>query len=121
MAHYNDDIGPGYYGCAGELDDGDKRLKRFRKQRDTRGWDDTEAWNLDKGIACFILPRLRRLKKANHGHPGGLTNEEWLTIQDEMIEGLKAKVGEFHLNAADTKKWDRAKELLFLWFDHLWD
>lgn len=41
----------------------DKRQKLWRKQRDERGFDDTELWNLDVTMAKFILPRLKEFHK----------------------------------------------------------
>lgn len=36
-----------------------KNFKKFKKQRETRGFDNTELWNLDVAIAKFIAPRLK--------------------------------------------------------------
>jgi len=47
---------------AGNLPKDDKRLKKFKKQRMLRGFDDSELWNLDITIAKFILPRLKAAK-----------------------------------------------------------
>jgi hypothetical protein len=41
----------------------DKRQKLWKKQRDERGFDDTELWNLDVTMAKFILPRLAAFHK----------------------------------------------------------
>jgi len=46
----------GYYGH----DDGkDSRSKQWKKERKTRGFDDTELWSLGDTIVEFILPRLK--------------------------------------------------------------
>jgi len=37
---------------------GDYREKKFKKQRKTRGFDDSELWSLRDTIANFIIPRL---------------------------------------------------------------
>ena len=50
----------GYYGHALSLDKKDDRLPKFKVQRETLGFDDTETWNLDYAIIGFIQPRLRR-------------------------------------------------------------
>jgi hypothetical protein len=39
---------------------GDKREEKFRQQRLTRGFDDSETWSLRDTITDFILPRLKR-------------------------------------------------------------
>ena len=38
---------------------GDKNFKKFKKQRESRGFDNTELWGLDVAIAKFITPRLK--------------------------------------------------------------
>ncbi len=50
----------GYYGHALSLDKKDDRLPKFKVQRETLGFDDTETWNLDYAIIGFIQPRLKR-------------------------------------------------------------
>jgi len=121
----NSDLGPGYYGCAHELDPSDKRLAKYREQRDKRGFDDTETWGLDFAICRFILPRLQRLKKLNHGFPCGMTEAQWDDIQDQIIAGLKAKIAQngssFFRNDEEEERWTKAKALLFEHIDHLWD
>jgi hypothetical protein len=37
----------------------DKNFKKYKRQRETRGFDDTELWGLDVAIAKFIAPRLK--------------------------------------------------------------
>ena len=63
------------------------RAFRFWWQRRTRGWDDSEVWNLDVTIATFILPRLRRLKEIKHGAPSTLYEGEDMSVDDP--EGWK--------------------------------
>ena len=38
----------------------DDRWSKMKKQRLTRGFDDSETWSLDDTIAKFIAPRLER-------------------------------------------------------------
>ena len=37
---------------------GDERQDEWKEQRETRGFDETELWNLDVTISRFIVPRL---------------------------------------------------------------
>jgi len=61
MSKHNDDLNPKLHSSlASGLPDDDKRLSRYRKQRDERGFDDTETWSLDTTIASFIAPRMKR-------------------------------------------------------------
>lgn len=50
-----------YYGCANELPSGDERLELYEKQREERGFDDTETWSLDNSLFQYLHPRLKRL------------------------------------------------------------
>lgn len=67
----------------------DDRSKSFMHQRMSRGFDDTELWNLYITIARFILPRLKEFKKQSMGYPCSITPEEWSTILDKMIWSLE--------------------------------
>jgi len=74
------------YECA--LDEGDDRHAKWLEQRLTRGFDDTELWNLDHTILQFIEPRLKAFAAgaANRGYPGNVNSaEEWQEMLDEMI------------------------------------
>lgn len=70
-----------------------KRYKNWFKflwQRWTRGWDDSECWNLDYSLAKMIAPRLRRFKETKNGwNPSDMTVEEWETILDKMIAAFE--------------------------------
>ena len=73
------------YSLAPTLPQNDDRLEGFARQRAERGFDDTETWSLASTIAAFALPRLKRFKEVNIGHPGDATEEEWAADVDEMI------------------------------------
>jgi len=62
------------FSIADQLEDSDK-IKKFKEQREERGFDDTEVYNLDSTIARFILPRLKRYKELNNIVPTDLTEE----------------------------------------------
>lgn len=58
-----------YHGFVNNLDDDDKRLPKFLKQRKKYGFDATELWSLDHTIANFVYPRLKAFRKAHGGVP----------------------------------------------------
>lgn len=62
-----------------------KRSIRFWWQRRTRGWDDSETWNLDTSFEEWILPRLKRYRELYCGYPSYTTEQEWQLIVDKMI------------------------------------
>lgn len=109
------------------LDDGSfENSKEYKKQRETRGFDETECWNLDTTIAKFILPRLKCLKEIKHGYPYDLSEEQWDEILDKMIlafdlqlkEGSTMKLEEMEAN---TKIQDEGLELFAKYYHDLWD
>lgn len=96
-----------------------KRFFKFFWQRRTRGWDDSETWNLDYTIAKFALPRLKRFKELNCGYPGDLTEEKWDLILDDMIYALDFYQDDDFCTSLD----DRAKKGLKYfgeYFESLW-
>lgn len=52
------------------------RSLKFWWQRRTRGWDDSETWNLDESFAKLILPRLKRYEELS-GTPEGWKDIMW--------------------------------------------
>jgi len=74
-------------------------------QRRTRGFDNTELWNLYVPLSEHILPRLIAFRNNHHSCPGGLLPESyelkttddtwklqfviWNEILDKMIEAFK--------------------------------
>jgi len=89
------------YGLSSELPPDDDRQEHFKKQREERGWDDTELWSLDYTIAKFILPRLKVFKGQAGGFPANLVPEGaegddrdkgmevWEGVIQEMIDAFE--------------------------------
>lgn len=72
-----------------EPEENDERAKKFKEQRMTRGFDDSETWSLDSTIAKFLVPRLKAFKECKNGYPARMTEKKWNKILDEMIEGFE--------------------------------
>ena len=49
----------------------------YKKQRFEQGFDDTETWHMDRTIALFIIPRLKKFIELNNGIPTGETVESY--------------------------------------------
>lgn len=109
----------------------DKRWKEYKEQRLTRGFDDSELWNLDSTIVGFILPRLKAFRDVGFGYPSSVeTMEEWTKILDKMIKGfeyyLDEKLGEDKkLSAKDNlinhnKIVEEGLDLFCKYFYNLW-
>ena len=49
----------------------------YKQQRFEQGFDDTETWHMDRTIALFIIPRLKKFIELNNGIPSGETVESY--------------------------------------------
>lgn len=78
-----------------------KRGLHFLWQKLTKGFSDKETWSLDYTIAKFSLPRLKRLREIESGHPACYTNEQWWGMVDQMIWSLEAIIKDFEGNLYD--------------------
>ncbi len=94
-----------------------KRDKLFAKQRATRGWDDSDTWCLDDTIIEFVLPRLKRFKQLNDGHPGMFKSmKEWNKVLSKMIRGFEiAQKGAYSMS---DKERSEAQEGINLFSEH---
>ncbi len=110
----------------------DERWQAYKEQRLTRGFDNSELWNLDTTIVKFILPRLKVFRSFECGHPGHIdTMEEWNEILDKMIKGfeyyLDENLGEdknltFKENNANREKIiSEGLDLFRKYFSNLWN
>lgn len=78
------------FSLSGEIKKDDPRQELWKQQREERGFDDTELWNLDVTIAEFILPRLKKFREVCFGYPGDLNSqEEWHSILDKIIKAME--------------------------------
>lgn len=103
-----------------------KRERLYKKQREERGWDDSDTWSLDTTIAKFVLPRLKRFKEVNIGYPSFLPSiEEWNEILDHMIYAVEVLSNDELKYGCDLKKMDwkrvqRGCRLFGKYFQNLW-
>lgn len=92
------------FSCANEVSD-KERQKKYKEQRMTRGFDDTECWNLDITFSLFLIPRLKVFKELNDGYPARYHSiEEWNKILDEMIEGFELHSNKFNWDTSDSNE-----------------
>ena len=92
MSNPNDDLNPlAYTGCVLTLPEGDKRLPAYRKQRDERGFDETELWSLNTTIGQFILPRLTAFRDAG----------EYICMSEETRAEIDLAIKAFSIVASD--------------------
>ena len=92
------------FSCANEVSD-KERQKKYKEQRMTRGFDDTETWNLDITFCLLIVPRLKVFKELNDGYPARFSSkEEWDKILDDMIEGFELNSNKFNWETSDSNE-----------------
>lgn len=51
--------------------------ERYSNQRIENGFDDTETWHVDRTMALFLIPRLKRFMEVNNGIANGETAESY--------------------------------------------
>ena len=104
-----------------------EKLERYKKQRDENGFDDTETWHLDKTVALFLLPRLKRYIQVNNGFPGDMTEEFF----NEKLNYIVKAFEEYYLDENVEVSLELEKERLSnakkavailgeIWFDLWW-
>lgn len=104
-----------------------------------RGYSQTDVWNIDWWFVKTVKSMLEDFKNVHWGHPTGVTDDEWESILEEMIDHLEL-MDEINaikslgltletFSCEDYKKVDdimtenkeRFFELFSKWFYSLWD
>lgn len=109
------------FSLANSLDKDDERIEIFRKQREERGFDDSELWNLGDNIMSFILPRLKEFSKNVHSYPPEFKSlSKWKEELKKMIDALEVRMQDYpnrdDMNSTN-EGWNSFLEHIF-W---LWD
>lgn len=121
-------IKTGYYGFGMKKDD--DRYSKWKKQRTTMGFDDTETWSLYTTIIRFTLPRLKYFRKhhAINVTPNAYSvddrsdmtdHDKWIHDLDILIAGLELwdDDGSCELSSDDRNK---ILELFIRMLPYLW-
>lgn len=101
----------------------------YKQQRFEQGFDDTETWHMDRTIALFIIPRLKRFIVINNGIPTGETVESYnekLSFIISAFENYYA-TNKYYESVDDTERkklTDNVRQaveyLSKLWFELWW-
>jgi len=87
-------------------------------------FSDKELWNLDKTLAEYIYPRLKRFKEIVTGRPGGFeTQEKWLNTLEQMIvafELLSREDPVLFLKEDERKAVDKGLKHSYKYYNCLW-
>ena len=104
-----------------------EKLEKYKKQRDERGFDDTETWHLDKTVALFLLPRLKRYIQVNNGFPGGMTEELYNEILNYIVKSFEEYYQDENVEVSlelEKERLSNAKKAVAIlgeiWFDLWW-
>lgn len=97
----------------------DSRWEKFKEQRMSRGFDDSELWNLFETFAMFILPRLKVFRDKHFSTPANMSNEEWNGILDGMITAFELITSEY--SDDEDERIDLGLKLFSKYFLNLWD
>jgi len=73
-----------------------KRSIKFWWQRRTRGWDDSDTWNLDISLSALIVPRLQKFKEITDCYSGD-SEDEWKQQLAKMIRAFELCRDQFEL------------------------
>lgn len=113
------------YSLSYDIDANDSRQEQWKIQRETRGFDSTELWNLDTTIAKFIAPRLKVFREDGvHGWPSDMTPDEWEVILDKMVSTFEFLANEGKYVCFDQECWTQVDEGLGLfakYYSALWN
>ena len=118
------------FSVADEIYEKDKeKLIVHQKQRFERGFDDTETWHMDRTMALFIIPRLKRFMEVNNGIPNGESEESYNEKIRFIISAFENYyVSDKYFNSVDIEERKKLTDdvrlaveyLSKLWFDLWW-
>ena len=104
-----------------------EKLEKYKKQRDERGFDDTETWYLDKTFALFLIPRLKRFIQVNNGFPNGETEQSFNEKLNFIVKSFEEYYYDENVEVSleiEKERLSNAKKavamLAELWFDLWW-
>jgi len=105
------------------------KKEQYRQQRFQHGFDDTETWHMDRTMALFIIPRLKRFLEVNNGIPNGETEDSYNEKIRFIISAFENYyVSDKYFNSVDIEERKKltddvrqAVEYLYkLWFELWW-
>lgn len=100
---------------------GDKREKKFSKQRLRRGFDESETWCLTTTIANFIIPRLEEYNTiSDYNTERGKKLKKDTKIVLEAMKLIARNDGLQHWNELETKIVNKGVKKLSRIFLTLW-
>ena len=104
-----------------------EKLEKYKKQRDENGFDDTETWHLDKTVALFLIPRIKRYIQVNNGFPAGMTEELYNEKLNFIVKAFEEYYHDENVEVSlelEKERLSNAKKAVAIlgeiWFDLWW-
>ena len=106
-----------------------ERKEQYRQQRFLNGFDDTETWHMDRTMALFIIPRLKRFMEVNNGIANGETEESYYEKLRFIIQAFENYYAtDKYFNSVDIEERKKLTDdvrqaveyLSKLWFELWW-
>lgn len=81
-----------------------------------------EVYDLDIAFAEWMIPRLKIFMKNRDSYPSYLTDAEWQSLLEEMLEGMYCiqQRQQKSNNKENREKAERALDIFRTHFNHLW-
>jgi hypothetical protein len=103
--------------------------EKHRQRRFEYGFDDTETWHMDRTMALFIIPRLKRFIEVNNGIANGETEESYYEKLRFIIQAFENYYAtDKYFNSVDIEERKKLTDdvrlaveyLSKLWFELWW-
>lgn len=115
--------------CFSLIEPSDSNWDEAKKDRMSKGYDNSELWNLDVTILKFTLPRLKDFREHTNAYPADFkTIEEWKEAIDKMIWWIEMYIDGTNGPSPTDKKYkeheakmEECKNLFFKYFTALWE
>ena len=105
------------------------KKEQYRQQRFEKGFDDTETWHMDRTMALFIIPRLKRFMELNNGIANGETEESYYEKMRFIVKAFEDYYAtDKYFNSVDIEERKKLTDdvrlaveyLSKLWFELWW-
>lgn len=90
----------------------------LKKPEDLTYWDD--CFSLDCSLGAWLLPRLKYFKEHKPGIPGGMSEEEWDSILDDMIYFFDRLVTHDDVHGFEDPRYEKGQAAFEEWWRALW-
>lgn len=114
-----------YFGSAHKMDLDDDRQEKWKKQREERGFDNTELWSFDVTVIRYLTPRLQAFKEIIVHYPNYFNSlDEWKQTIDTIIKGFSNYIhyteNEILWDGHNDEEFENSLDLFFKHFRHFW-